>query len=136
MTLMINRFKKSESGQALVELALILPIILLLVFGTIEFGRIFATQLILIHGAREGARAAAVGASDHHVISIVESQTSSLALDVSKLMIQVSPPDGIRNRGDGVTIQVEYPVKIYAPFISAVLRDSFTVSGEVMMRME
>ena len=44
---MINKIFKSEKGQALVELAFILPILLMIVFGITEFGRVFGTQLIL-----------------------------------------------------------------------------------------
>ncbi|WP_090445603.1 TadE/TadG family type IV pilus assembly protein [Natronincola peptidivorans] len=133
---MINKLRKSENGQALVELALVLPILLLLVFGMIEFGRVFGTQLVILHGAREGARAAAVGASDTEVVAIVQNRTSPLTLDASKLTVEVTPSDVSRQRGDGVAIQVQYPVKIYAPFISAIMNDSYTVSGRVMMRME
>jgi Flp pilus assembly protein TadG len=61
----INKFKK-ESGQTLVEFALILPILLLLIFGAIEFGRVFHATHVITSAAREGARAAAVGKPNTH----------------------------------------------------------------------
>lgn len=43
------------SGQAVVEMVLILPILLLLVVGALEFGRLFFTKIALTNAAREGA---------------------------------------------------------------------------------
>jgi Flp pilus assembly protein TadG len=45
-----------------VELALVLPILLLLVFGIVDFGRAYNAQISLTQAAREGARARALGA--------------------------------------------------------------------------
>ena len=50
-----------DHGAAAVELALVLPLLLLLVFGIIDFGRMLNTQITLTEAAREGARAAALG---------------------------------------------------------------------------
>ncbi|MBN1998114.1 pilus assembly protein [candidate division KSB1 bacterium] len=55
-------FKKREQGQSIVEFALVAPILVLLLFGIIEFGRIFETVNVLTSAAREGARVAAVTA--------------------------------------------------------------------------
>jgi len=50
-----------DRGSAAVELAILLPLLLLLVFGVIDFGRMLNTQITLTEAAREGARAAALG---------------------------------------------------------------------------
>ncbi|MGO4383770.1 TadE/TadG family type IV pilus assembly protein [Specibacter sp. RAF43] len=50
----------SERGAAAVEFALLLPILLLLVIGIMEFGRAFNVQISASNAAREGARYAAV----------------------------------------------------------------------------
>ena len=52
---------RNSKGQSLVETALVLPLLLLIVFGTIEFGRVFNAYLVVSNASREGARAAAVG---------------------------------------------------------------------------
>ncbi len=44
------------------ELALVLPILLLIVFGIVDFGRMLNAQIALTEAAREGARAEALGA--------------------------------------------------------------------------
>lgn len=51
----------SDRGASALEFALVIPVLLLLLFGIIEFGVIFQNQLALTHAAREGARMAAVG---------------------------------------------------------------------------
>ena len=45
----------SLPAQALVEFALVLPILLLLILGVMDFGRLFYTKMVLTNAAREGA---------------------------------------------------------------------------------
>jgi hypothetical protein len=47
--------RSPQPAQALVEIALLLPILLLLVLGSIDFGRMFITRIVLTNAAREGA---------------------------------------------------------------------------------
>ena len=54
----------SDRGAAAVELALVLPVVLLLIFGVIDFGRLFNAQATLNGGVREGARVEALGTGD------------------------------------------------------------------------
>ena len=63
---------RGEKGQSLVEFALVLPVLVLLVIGMIEFGRVLNVWLIVGNGAREGARYAAVGLSEAKVIQKVK----------------------------------------------------------------
>lgn len=56
----MSRRKKSERGANLLEFALVAPLLILLVFGIVEFSWVFAQNLNIRHGAREGARLAAV----------------------------------------------------------------------------
>jgi Flp pilus assembly protein TadG len=50
-----------ERGAAAVEMALLLPVLLLLVFGIVDFGRMLDTQIRLSQASREGARAESLG---------------------------------------------------------------------------
>jgi Flp pilus assembly protein TadG len=50
-----------DRGAAAVELALVLPLLLVLLFGIVDFGRMLNAQIVLTEAAREGARAAAMG---------------------------------------------------------------------------
>ena len=57
---MKKRFLKSERGQAMVEFALVLPVLLTLLCGIIDFGWIYYNQITLNNAAREGARYAVI----------------------------------------------------------------------------
>ncbi len=52
---------KSEKGQSLVEFALVLPVLVMLLFGITDFGRAFHAYLTIDHAGREAARAASIG---------------------------------------------------------------------------
>ncbi len=52
---------RDERGAVVVEFAFVLPILVLFVFGIVEFGRAYNARLELVSAVREGARAAAIG---------------------------------------------------------------------------
>lgn len=54
------KFVRNAGGNAVIEFALVLPILLLVLFGITEFGRMILTTNILNTASREGARLAAV----------------------------------------------------------------------------
>ena len=56
---------KSQGGQAAVEIALLLPILLLILFGVIVTGFIFYAHIQVSNAIREGARAGSVYRIDH-----------------------------------------------------------------------
>lgn len=58
MTKMTSSSWGAERGQALLETAIIMPIVLLVCVGIFEFGRAYQTWQVLTNAAREGARVA------------------------------------------------------------------------------
>ena len=61
---MARRSSEHDGGAVAVEFALIFPVLLLVVFGVIDFGRMLNAQISLTQAAREGARWAALGQSN------------------------------------------------------------------------
>lgn len=55
-----TRGNRDERGQALVEFALVVPLLLMLVIGVFEFGRAYNVYQVITDAAREGARTAVV----------------------------------------------------------------------------
>ena len=53
--LKINQNKNRSKGQSLIEMALLMPLLLVLIIGALEFGRLFFTHIVITNAAREGA---------------------------------------------------------------------------------
>jgi Flp pilus assembly protein TadG len=92
----------SDRGSAAVEFALLLPVLLLLLFGVIDFGRAINAQITLTQAAREGARLASVGQSSSTVVS----RTQSAATGLSGVTVTVSSSCPT-NAGTGVDAIVQ-----------------------------
>jgi Flp pilus assembly protein TadG len=72
--------ERRDRGAILVEFALIVPILVILLVGIIEFGRAYNTQIALQGAAREGARALALGKSAE---AAVEASRGRVSMSVS-----------------------------------------------------
>ena len=109
---------RSESqkrrGATVVEFAMVVPILFLLVFGMIEFGRYVMLQQIAITSTREGSRKAALGTttSDQQVETVVRDYLaaggvqSSVANDPSKVIVNVNPSN-LSGMASGTPITVD-----------------------------
>lgn len=128
----LKKYIKNNRGQALVEFALMLPMLLLLVVGVMEFGLIIHKYMVVAEAAREGARSAAVGGSNAAVTSVV--QTAATQIPADQLTISISPE--IRVRGNGVTVTVGTPVQAITNIISPFFPSGFTIQGVSTMRVE
>jgi Flp pilus assembly protein TadG len=67
---------RDDHGAAVVEFALVVPVLLLLVFAIIDFGRALWTMNVLTSGVREGARAASVQATRTEMDSAAAQHTA------------------------------------------------------------
>jgi hypothetical protein len=104
----LGKAVKHEKGASTVEFALVVPVLILLLFGIIQFGMAFGDQLAITHAAREGARLAAVGAFD-------EASVRSRAYPVVPTAVTVSYPNG-NTHGEAVQVKIEYDMTINIPF--------------------
>jgi Flp pilus assembly protein TadG len=88
---MLRKIGRDENGSAIVQFALGLPVLLGLLFGVIEFGRMLWVESTIEHAAADGARFAAlhgaeseVPATDAQIISFVEDRAAGLrSIDVN-----------------------------------------------------
>lgn len=124
----------NERGQATVELALVLPVLLLILFGIMEFGRVFSSYLILTNAAREGARLAAVGASDTAIEQRVED--AAAGLDLNRLTVTITPSESNRVAGVQATVSVGYSVDLVTPVLSGFAPNPFPLTVQAAMRVE
>lgn len=131
---MIRRLWKGEHGQALVEMALVLPLFFLLLFGVIEMGRIGYSYITVSNAAREGGRVATIGGTDLDIINSINN--AAVSLDRASLTITITPPENQRQSGQEVTVQVTYLVQLIIPIISNVITNPVVVSSSIIMRLE
>ncbi|MGE4486016.1 MAG: TadE/TadG family type IV pilus assembly protein [Oscillospiraceae bacterium] len=125
---------KNENGQAIVEFALVLPILLLLLCGIIDFGWIFGNQLLANNATREAARYTAI----HYYDSNTDDDgTIAAGIVTSRAPTLSSPSVETQASGDSVTVTVTSQVSILTPLLSPLFNDGeCTVSAECTMRLE
>lgn len=131
---MFKKFLKCTRGQAVVELAFVLPIFLLLVFGVIEISRIGYSYVTLNNAVRSGARIASLGGLDTEIRNTIAG--SAPLFDRNLLVIQITPNDSARRSGLSVLVNASYPVHLNTPIISRILPNPVTISTSLAMRVE
>ena len=111
-----HRPKDRTRGSVAVETALILPMLLLIIFGIIDFGRAYQAKQALTHATREGVRVYAV-TQDHSDASDAF-WTGATGLDTSKVAVSI-PADESCNPGHPVEVTASYDFDFMAlPFAS------------------
>ena len=95
----------SDRGSAAVEFALVLPLLVMLLFGIIQFGFVYNAYITVTHAAREGARMAAVGAFDTAAV-----KADTVPLDQSK--VNVTGPTLVSSDYYQVTVAYTYTLDI------------------------
>lgn len=130
----LRRIFSGSRGQALVETALVLPLLLLLLWGVVEFGRIGHAYLSITHAAREGARAGAVGATDEDIEAIIEERTVSL--NDSNLSKEITPSPGNRFSGEPLRVELQYQLPLTFPLIGAAVSNPLSLEYDAVMRLE
>lgn len=130
---------RGNRGNAVLEMALIMPLLLFLCFGITEFGRAWTTVSVITSAAREGARLAVVTAPD---IPAVEARVREVcdAAGVDPSAIVVTPPDP-NDAQRRVTVRVEtqfefIPVRMLNFFQAGRFNQFITLSRETVMRHE
>src|SRR5215471_1529570 len=109
MTCRLARNAQQDRGAAAVELALVLPVLLLLVFGIIDFGRALNAQITLTQAAREGARLAALGQPS------VASRTQAAATGLSQVAVTVTTCAPGAGPSANAQVQVSYQFSFVTP---------------------
>jgi Flp pilus assembly protein TadG len=129
-----NIMLSKRNGQSIVETALVLPIIVLILTGIIDFGMLLNNYSIIINASREGARFAAVGCEDEEIKERIKNMTASLKQ--SNLTPDIYPSQSMRKKGEEVTVTVGYNYSFITPVVSAVLPDPLYIEGKSVMRVE
>ena len=114
-----RRIGRRQDGQALVEFAIVTPVLLLLILGIVQFGILFNNYITLTDAVRAGARQAAVSRTlpNPTQVTVDRVRRSAAGLDGSKLTVTVQPYDPVTGtttwaQGGDVTVTARYPFSI------------------------
>jgi Flp pilus assembly protein TadG len=136
---------KDQKGAAAVEFAIVLPVLLLVLFGIIEFSVAFYDKAMITNASREGARAGIVlrdpPLTDVEITAIVDNYISGSLISFSGASIRgitITPQDtSTLTTGDPLTVTVSYPYDFYLlPGLIAGFMDGLTLNATTIMNME
>lgn len=137
-----RRLRKSDRGANLVEFAMVMPFLLMLLIGIVEFSWTFATNLDVKQGAREAARITAVNEPD--------GGNANLAAEICQRMDLVGDDpntaitwtgddtdgDGTVEVGEGVTLDVSTPHETLTGFLDWAFGGITDLESTVEIRIE
>lgn len=139
---------RRDDGAALIEAAFVLPILLFVSIGIIEFGRAFQTWQVVTNAAREGARVAVLSGMDDAAVrtrvgdylqmGITSPSSATISIDRNTTVSLGGTKTASASR-----VQVDYPFTfiVLQPLAQLLVRDStvgnaFTMRSAAIMRNE
>lgn len=110
---LLRRFRRDQSGQALIEFALVMPLLLLFLVGIIEFGRGWNNQQVITDAAREAARRCVISdatVTETDVKNVAKSAMAAAGIDPAPpVKVDVTGFARPNPTGEPCTIYIELP---------------------------
>jgi Flp pilus assembly protein TadG len=132
----VSKQRTTEHGQAVVEFAVILPVLLLILFAILQFGVVFNNYIQVTAAAREGARKASVsralGTSAAETAATAAAKAAAPGLKQSSITVSY-PNSPTFAQGSDVSVTVTYP---YSISLMGIIAKSGTLSSTTTMRVE
>lgn len=134
----LRRRLQSRPGQGLVEFVLVAPMLLILIFGLIEFARGWNIRHVITDAAREGARVLAVRSDSAGAAQAISTALGTAGLSMANATVvfaNVTTPGG--DPGSQVTIQYPYNLHIVGTLLGwAIPNRQLTIGTVFTMRNE
>ncbi|MPM45480.1 hypothetical protein SDC9_92167 [bioreactor metagenome] len=132
----LSKFKKSQKGQAMVEFALVLPVLLILILGSIDAGWLLYTKISATAAARETARAVSVLDATEFASAKAKGFVDEKKTPVPGTETFVILPPTY-SEGAQLTVTVTTYVSPLVGFLpTSIIPDSVEIVSEVSMRLE
>ena len=109
--------ERYNKGGSLVELALLLPLLVLILAGVVDLGRAFHDYIIINNASREGARFASHWPNDELGIKeTARDEAVGTGVSISTTLVTVNCPvdcsDEVTTSGKPITVTVQFPFQI------------------------
>jgi Flp pilus assembly protein TadG len=120
----MKHIQDREKGQSMLEFALVLPVLLFILAGVLDLGRMYYAYVAISDAAAEGAIYAALYPEESHRGEIYQraQDASGGLVQIDPSMLQVDwPPDVVS--GAPVTVTVSYNFTVATPLINAIVPD-------------
>lgn len=124
---------RQERGASAVEFAFIVPLLIVLVLGIVEFGHAFQVQGTLSAAAREGVRSMALQNNPAQARTVVKNAAATLDPAITDAQIAITPASCPQTGAGGSTyvrVTIDYPM----PFITDFFGAGVDLSGTGVMR--
>jgi Flp pilus assembly protein TadG len=132
--------KRNERGAVAAEFALLLPVLLTILFGIIEFGMIMYSREVVTNAAREGARAGITQGppklTTGQIIAIADNYLTNTGINPANVTFTVTGA-GLINPNT-LTVTATYPYSFLIPWIPTVtgIPNPLTIHAQTVMRHE
>jgi len=120
-----------DCGAAAVEFALVAMLLLMLVFGIAELGRMWFLQSSLAAAARDAARTMAIENDQDDAIAAAQ---AVFIIDGEPTDVSITPATGDCDSGGSATVTLTYEAAFMTGFFNPIFDDSITLSGKGVMR--
>ena len=131
-----------NAGMAMVEMVIVLPLLLMMLFAIMEFGVLFGRWQTVTNAAREGARTAVVFRTDcdvdavrAEVKDVVKNYSSGIGITLTDTDIAVNGICGAKNTSSTVRVILPYVFRVL-PGFSATVSPTIDLVGNSSMRNE
>jgi Flp pilus assembly protein TadG len=132
-------YLKHEEGAAVVEFALVLPLLLMILFGIIEFGLVLYNQEVITNASREGARFGIVigdpRPSTGQIQGVVNTYLTNSGLKSGNATVSVAGAQGAS--GSDLTVSIAYPYNfLVLPNFAESLGSTLNLGATTVMKLE
>jgi len=123
------KHRKAEKGQSLLEFALIVPILLIILAGVLDLGRLYYAYVAVTDAAAEGASYAAIHPQANERAEVLQraQEASGALVQIDPTMVQVDCPAVAA--GAPITVTVSYSFTVATPLLNVIVP-----SGELRLR--
>ncbi|GEL77986.1 TadE family protein [Tenuibacillus multivorans] len=125
---------RNEKGQSIVEFSLVIPLLMLMLIGVFDVGRMMYSYSGLHFTAQETVRLGGFGYSNEEIIDFAKNHFQTG--EPENLTVSISPSEDLRKSGEYITVTLNYPIQPITPFAEQIFGDAIQLTSESTIRIE